>query len=40
MVGPRSLAVVDDKGVIVTFNPLHIVAIKDTPRKRNDASRR
>ena len=40
MVGPRSLAVVDDNGIIVTFDPLHIVAIKDMPRKRNGASKR
>lgn len=39
MVGPRSLAVVDATGVIVTLDPLHIVAIKEL-RKRNGASKR
>ena len=40
MIGPRSLAVVHESGYIVTFDPLHIVAIKDMPAKKNGASKR
>lgn len=40
MIGPRSLAVVDESGYIVTFDPLHIVAIRDMPRKKNGAAKR
>ncbi len=40
MVGPRSLAVVDENGIIVTFDPWHIVAIKDLRRKSNGSRKR
>ena len=33
LVGPRSLAVLDRDGEIVTLDPLHIVAIKDLRAK-------
>jgi hypothetical protein len=33
LVAPRSLAVVDSEGEIVTLDPLHIVAIKNLPSK-------
>jgi hypothetical protein len=41
LVAPRSLAVVDSEGEIVTIDPLHIVAIKNLPakHKKNGASR-
>jgi hypothetical protein len=40
LVAPRSLAVVDSEGEIVTIDPLHIVAIKNLrakPRKNGTA---
>ena len=40
LVGPRSLAIVDESGYIVTLDPLHIVAIKDMSRRKNGASKR
>ena len=42
LVAPRSLAVVDAEGEIVTLDPLHIVAIKNlrARHKRNGASKR
>lgn len=40
LVASRSLAVVDDDGVIVTLDPIHIVALKDLPPKKNGAARK
>lgn len=42
LVAPRSLAVVDSEGEIVTIDPLHIVAIKNLPakHKKNGVSHR
>lgn len=42
LVAPRSLAVVDREGEIVTLDPLHIVAIKNLParQKGNGTSKR
>ena len=40
LVAPRSLAVVDRDGEIVTLDALHIVAIKDLRARTNGASRR
>jgi hypothetical protein len=42
LVAPRSLAVVDSEGEIVTIDPLHIVTIKNLPakHKKNGASHR
>jgi hypothetical protein len=41
LIAPRSLAVVDNEGEIVTLDPLHIVAIKNlrSKAKRNGAAR-
>ena len=35
LLGPHSLAVLDADGEIVTLDPLHIVAIKGLPAKKN-----
>ena len=35
LVGPRSLAVLDREGEIVTLDPLHIVVINDLRAKAN-----
>ena len=35
LVGPHSIGVLDADREIVTLDPLHIVAIKDLPAKRN-----
>ena len=35
LIGPRALAVLDNDGEIVTLDPLHIVALKDLPAKKN-----
>lgn len=40
LIGPHSLAVLDADGEIATMDPLHIVAIKDLPAKKNGASKR
>lgn len=40
MVAPRSLAVVDRDGEIVTLDALHVVAIKDLRGKTNGGTRR
>ena len=40
LVAPRSLAVVDRDGEIVTVDGLHIVAIKNLRTKTNGASKR
>lgn len=40
LVAPRSLAVVDHDGVIVTLDPVHVVALKDLPPKKNGAAKK
>jgi hypothetical protein len=40
LVGPRTLAVLDKDGEIVTLDPLHIVALNDLPAKKNGAAKR
>lgn len=40
LVAPRSLAVVDHDGEIVTFDGLHVVAIKDLRPKTNGGAKR
>jgi len=40
LVAPRSLAVVDRDGEIVTLDALHIVAIKNLRTRPNGASKR
>jgi len=40
LIAPRSLAVVDDDGVIVTLDPLHVVALKDLPPKKNGTAKK
>lgn len=42
LVAPRSLAVVDAEGEIVTLDPLHVVALKNlrTRTKKNGTSKR
>jgi hypothetical protein len=40
LVGPRSLAVLDRDGEIVTLDPLHVVALKDLRAKANGTSKR
>lgn len=40
LVAPRSVAVVDRDGEIVTLDALHIVAIKNLRARTNGASRR
>jgi hypothetical protein len=40
LIGPHSLAVLDADREIVTLDPLHIVAIKDLPAKKNGVSKR
>ncbi len=41
LIAPRSLALVDSDGEIVTLDPLHIVAIKNLPKdKKNGAPKR
>jgi hypothetical protein len=39
LVGPRSLAVLDRDGEIVTLDPLHVVGLKDLRTKANGASK-
>jgi hypothetical protein len=40
LVAPRSLALVDRDGEIVTLDALHIVAIKNLRARTNDATKR
>ena len=40
LIGRHSLAVLDTDGEIASLDPLHIVAIKDLPGKKNGASKR
>ncbi len=40
LLAPRSLAVVDRDGEIVTLDPLHIVGVKNLRPKANGISRR
>jgi hypothetical protein len=40
LVAPRSIAVVDDDGEIVTVDALHIVAVKNIRAKSNGTSKR
>ena len=40
MVAPTSLAVYDDDGEIAVLDPLHIVAIKNLPAKKNGVRKR
>jgi len=35
LIAPTSMAVIDADGEIVTLDPLHIVAIKNLPAKKN-----
>ncbi len=37
LIGPHSLAVLDNDGEIVTLDPLHIVAIKNFSAKKSGA---
>lgn len=39
LVGRHSLAVLDSDREIATLDPLHIVAIKDLPRRKNGAAK-
>ena len=39
LIGRHSLAVLDADREIATLDPLHIVAIKDLPAKKNGASK-
>ncbi len=39
LIAPHSLAVVDDDGVIVTLDPVHLVALKDLPTKKNGTTK-
>lgn len=38
-IAPRAVVVVHESGYVVSLDPLHIVAIKEMPRKRNGASK-
>jgi hypothetical protein len=38
ILGPRTLGVLDSDGEIVTLDLLHVVALKDLPRKKNGGS--
>ena len=40
LIGRHSLAVLDDDREIATLDPVHIVAIKDLPAKKNGTRRR
>jgi hypothetical protein len=40
LIGRHGLAVLDADGEIASLDPLHIVAIKDPPAKKNGASKR
>ena len=40
LIGRHSLAVLDSDQEVTTLDPLHIVAIKDLPTKRNGAGKR
>ena len=40
LIGRHTLAVLDADREIVTLDPLHIVALKDLPVKKNGASKR
>jgi len=40
LIGRHTLAVLDHDREIVTLDPLHIVAVKDLPAKKNGAARR
>ncbi len=40
LVGPRSLAVLHEDGEIVTLDPIHVVALKDLPSKKNGATQK
>jgi len=39
LIGRHSLAVLDSDGEIATLDPLHIVAIKDLPKRNGDSKR-
>ena len=39
LLAPRSLAVVTGNGEITTLDPIHIVAIKDLPKRKNGFSK-
>jgi hypothetical protein len=38
LLGPRTLGVLDLDGEIVTLDLLHVVALKDLPRRKNGGS--
>ena len=40
LIGPHTMAVLDKDGEIVILDPLHIVALKDLPSKRNGPAKR
>lgn len=40
LIGPRTMAVLDKDGEIVVLDPLHIVALKDLPPRRNGPAKR
>jgi hypothetical protein len=40
LIGRHSLAVLDGDREVATLDPLHIVAIKDLPPKKNGAGKR
>jgi len=40
LIGPHTMAVLDKDGEIVILDPLHIVALKDLPAKKNGPARR
>ncbi len=40
LVGPESLAVLHEDGTIVTLDPIHVVALKDLPSKKNGAAKK
>ena len=40
LLGRHTLGVLDSDGEIATLDPLHIVAIKDLPAKKNGAAKR
>ncbi|MBI4027325.1 MAG: hypothetical protein HY360_20235 [Verrucomicrobia bacterium] len=39
LIGRHALAVLDTDGEIATLDPLHIVALKDLPSKKNGTSK-
>jgi len=40
LIGPHTMAVLDKDGEIVILDPLHIVALKDLPSKKNGPAKR